>query len=97
MARARGGAPVSATKIQITLTAYNMGDAAESDFDAWAVWVANHVDEACNVDADVDQFTFGRGPDSDRVSGAADETIESVRAWLSTEGWEQFCAEGPAR
>lgn len=69
-------------------------DATEADFDAWAAWVAKHVDDACGVDASVDQFQFGKGPDSDRVRCPDDDVSDRVRNWLSNDAWEEFCSEG---
>lgn len=84
--------------ITITLTAYNMGDGCdEADFDAWAKWVAEHVDEACGVDIHhVDQYPFASNHAAhatDRVSGGTPEQNEAVRRWLAHEGWEMFCTD----
>lgn len=81
--------------IQVILTAYNMGaDATEADFDAWASFVAAHIDEAvgCEV-ASIDQAPFRGAPARDGVSGATDEQECAIRRWLSHEGWEIFCAQ----
>jgi hypothetical protein len=81
-------------RVSVTLTAANMGDVTEQDFDAWASWVASHVDEACNVDATIDQFRFIGGPDADYIEGGSEETRASVKSWLSNEGWVEWCASG---
>jgi hypothetical protein len=79
-------------KVKIVLTAYNMGDVSEADFDAWASWVAAHVDEACGVDASVDQYPFRGGPSRDTVYSADEDARDAVRRWLATEGWDEFWA-----
>lgn len=83
--------------IKIILSAANMGNLAdEADFDAWAAFVCEHVDEACGVFvADVDQLRFGdAGPD--RVTGATEEQTETILSWLAHDGWDAFCADASA-
>lgn len=83
--------------ISIRLTAANMGDVTEADFDAWARYVTEHVDEACGVEvAEVDQFAFVGGHGRDEVRGATSEQRETIQRWLSSEGWEAFCADTSA-
>lgn len=87
--------------IKITLTAYNMGEqCSEADFDAWARWVGEHVDEACGVEVtEVDQYPFPSNHAAhatDRVSGGTEKDNETVRRWLANEGWEAFCADTSA-
>lgn len=79
--------------IKIILSSANMGnDADEADFDAWASYVCDNIDEACGVDvAEVDQYRFGDGGE-DAVSGGTDDEHERVRHWLARDGWEAFCA-----
>jgi hypothetical protein len=83
--------------IKIILSAANMGSLAdEADFDAWASYVCDNVDEACGVFvAEVDQQRFGdAGPD--RVTGATEEQRATILGWLAHEGWEAFCADSTA-
>lgn len=83
--------------IKITLSAANMGNMAdEADFDAWASYVCDHVDEACGVFVtEVDQFRFGDGG-RDTVTGATDDEEARILSWLSHDGWEAFCADAGA-
>lgn len=84
-------------KITITLTAYNMGNVTEADFDAWARYVDEHVSEACGVEVlVVDQFAFGASEERDVVTGATDEQEERILDWLAHEGWGAFCADTSA-
>lgn len=80
-------------KIRIVLTAANMGpNATEADYDTWAAYVTSHVDEACGVDvATVDQQHYGHGGE-DEISGGSEEQRNTVRRWLSVDGWEAWCA-----
>lgn len=82
------------TKISITLSSANMGDVSEADFDAWANYVAEHIESALGFKGgtvDVDQRRFGEaGPDL--VGLGSSEDRERVREWLSHEGWDAFCA-----
>ena len=78
--------------IEIILSSANLGpEADEAFFDAWASYVAEHVDEACGVDATVDQCRFGEAGE-DSISGASEDERETIRQWLSVDGWEAFCA-----
>lgn len=82
-----------AKKISITLTSYNIGDESEAVFDAWANYVANHVEGALSLpegSTDVDQQAYGEAG-KDRVSGADDDQREAILNWLAHEGWEDFC------
>lgn len=80
--------------ISITLSAANLGtEATVADFDAWHSYVCEHIDAAVGFEVhEVEQAAFESG-DADHVSGATDEQREAVRAWLSNEGWEAFCAD----
>jgi hypothetical protein len=80
-------------KVSITLSSTNMGDVSESDFDNWANWVSDHVDDACDVNAQVDQFHFGDAS-PDLIEGATDDIRDTIRLWLSTDAWNEWCAEG---
>ncbi len=81
--------------IKIMLSAANMGpQTTEADFDAWAGYVCNHIDEAMGFEvADVDQFRFIGGAGGDRIDGASDEQREAIRSWLAVAGWEAFCVD----
>lgn len=80
----------------VKLSSANMGpDATEADFDAWTSWVSDRIDDVAGCSVSVEQFAFGSG-DADEVSGLDDEARDSVRRWLSNEGWEQFCADPKA-
>lgn len=82
-----------AKKISITLTACNMGDVTEADFDAWHRYVCDHIDEALGFEVhEVDQHPFANGPAKNTISGATDEQEEAIREWLSHGGYEAFCA-----
>jgi hypothetical protein len=78
--------------IKLILSAADMGDVTEADFDAWAAFVCNNIDAGVGfVVDDVDQHRFGHAGE-DTISGATDEQREAVRTWLSVTGWEEFCA-----
>lgn len=86
--------------IRIALSAANMDpNATEADFDAWATYICDHIDEATGLVCEVDQAAFtGRGAEAeDRIEGATDEQREAIRGWLSVTGWEAFCADAGAR
>ncbi len=80
-------------KITVTLGSTNMGtDCDEADFDAWASWVCEHIDEAMQFYVyEVNQHPFGSS-DGDRVVGATEEQKQAILTWLSVDGWEAFCA-----
>ncbi len=85
--------------IRIVLTAANMGpDATERDFDAWATYVVEHIDEALGFEvAELEQHPFRSGPATDTIEGASDEQREAIRGYLGVTGWEAFCAAGGPR
>jgi hypothetical protein len=92
--------PMNAPKVNIVLTAYNMGgDATEEDFDKWAAHAAQHINEACGVDARVEQYAFHKGTDRDFVYSDDDDidsdraAVVRVRNWLRYGGWHAWCAE----
>lgn len=80
--------------IKITLTAYNMGsETTEADFDAWAKYVAENIDESMGFEVEsVDQFPFRGGPDKDAIEGGTGEQRVAIRDWLSVIGWEAWCS-----
>ena len=87
-------------RVAVTLTAYNMGDVNEDDFDAWARYVEEHLGEKLVGVAvrDVSQFVFGHGPDRDHVAcdcPAGCECDGSVRDALRVL-WDDFCADDSA-
>jgi len=85
-----------AQRINIDLTAYNMGpEATEADYDAWYAYVCDHIDDALGLTIDdIDQFVWGRAmPAEDRIGGATEEQAAAIRDWLSHAGWDAFCGE----
>lgn len=81
------------TNITVILSSANLGDVAEGDFDAWASWVARHIDEAVGFEvAAVEQRRFGEAGE-DLVRGGDPEQREAILDWLAHEGWDQFCAD----
>jgi hypothetical protein len=80
--------------ITIILSSAAMGDVDELDFDLWTRYVSEHVDEATGAEvAEVHQFRFGE-PGPDRIDGATEEQRETLRRWLSVDGWDSFCGQG---
>lgn len=83
--------------IEITLSAANMGESSEADFDSWAAFVAANIADNIDTDSDfeISQFAFsGRGSEpEDLIEGATDEEHESIQDWLSHEGWDAFCGQ----
>jgi hypothetical protein len=79
----------------VTLTSANMGDVTEADFDAWAAWVNERIDDVAGCPVNVEQFRFGSG-NVNAVSGLDDAAWEAVQRWLSGEGWDAFCADPSA-
>lgn len=81
-------------KINVVLTAANMGNVDEVDFDLWAKFVAENIDAAMGFEvASVDQCVFVGGMDRDMITGGTEEQREAIRSWLSATGWETFCGE----
>lgn len=83
---------MSETTIQITLSSANMGDVDEVDFDCWAGFVNEKIDDVAGETVTVDQFRFGASGE-DRIEGATEEQAATIRAWISVTGWEAFCGE----
>jgi len=86
---------VGPRKAAVTLTAYNMGgDATESDFDSFAAYVAEHIDERTGLDVTVDQFRFeGSGVAKDRIEAASDDDRETIQGALRGL-WDDWCSSG---
>lgn len=81
--------------IKVRLSAAAMGpQTTEADYDAWARYVSEHIDEATGLVVEVDQAAFtGRGSESeDRIQDATEEEHETIWTWLTVTGWEAFCA-----
>lgn len=86
--------------IKITLSASGMGDAAdETDFDLWARYVAEQIDERTGLTCEVDQFAFtGRGSwPEDKIEiagsdGEPDDAHETIKAALGAL-YEDFCGD----
>lgn len=82
------------TTVKIVLSSANMGDVDEDDFDIWAGYVADSIDDALGFEVEsVDQQRFGEAGD-DIVTGGTQEQREAVRQWLKVAGWESFCGQG---
>lgn len=83
--------------IKIKLSSAAMGDVTEADFDAWAAYVLDHIEEETGIEiAEIDQFAFGHAGD-DEISGADDDDERAaIRTWLAVIGWEAFCADESA-
>jgi len=80
--------------IKINLTAANMGNVDEIDFDCWAAFVDERIDVLGLEVSAVTQVTWGREmPAQDEIRGATEEQAEIIRRWLGNEGWETFCGE----
>lgn len=83
-------------KPTVILTANNMGPyATEVGHDAWAAFVAKHIDEtvALSEAIEVDQFPFGGGPDENVIIGLGIEGKALVREALESL-WGRWCREG---
>lgn len=82
------------SKISVTLTAANMGDVDETDFDLWAKFVAENHEAALGFEIhEIDQCDFTDGAARDYVSGGTKEQRDAIRHWLSVTGWDDFCGE----
>ena len=65
----------------VTLTAHNMGDVTEADYDAWAAHVSDRIEALCGFAVNVEQGPFtGRGMlFTDRINAPNEEQEETVR------------------
>ena len=82
------------SKISVTLTAANMGNVDETDFDLWTKFVSENHEAALGFEIhEIDQHRFLGGPASDSITGGTEEDREAIRTWLSVTGWETFCGE----
>ena len=66
----------------VTLTSYNMGDATEADYGAWAAYVCEHIDERAGFSVAVEVERYGAGPWRDVFSGCTYEQEETLREAL---------------
>ena len=81
-------------KISVTLTAANMGDVDEIDFDLWTKFVSENHEAALGFEIhEIDQHSFKRPPSRDTIGGGTEEQREAIRTWLSVTGWDDFCGE----
>jgi hypothetical protein len=81
------------SKIEITLSSANMGQVDEVDFDLWARYVAENIDDAMGFEVEsVDQLAFGEAGD-DVVAGGTEEQRQAILSWLGHEGWDAFCGD----
>lgn len=79
--------------ISITLTAYNMGDCDERDFQAWETYCEDHLAPDLGLaDVEIGMHNFNDAPERDTISGAAREQTDEIQRWLAVDGWEAFCA-----
>jgi len=78
--------------IKVTLTAANMGDVDDKDFDCWAEFVTEKIDEATGLTVEVDQARFGDAGD-DVITGATENERDAILRFLGTDGWDAFCGE----
>ncbi len=79
--------------IKVVLSAANMGDVDELDFDIWAKFVTENIDEKTGIEvAEVEQFRFGE-PGGDLITGATEEQNDRLSTWIRVDGWELFCGE----
>jgi hypothetical protein len=84
------------SEIRITLSSAAMGDVSEADFDAWASYVTEHVNEGAGVEvSEVDQQRFGDAGE-DRIEGATLAERDAIRTWLAVTGWDAFCGDESA-
>jgi hypothetical protein len=82
------------SKIIVTLTAANMGNVDETDFDLWTKFVSENHEGALGFEiAEIDQHRFSGGPDRDTIHGGTEEDREAIRTWLAVTGWDTFCGE----
>lgn len=84
--------------IEIVLSACGMGElATEADFDAWASYVAAHIEERTALDVAVDQHAFSgpRAWSEDTIRGADADQREAIVGAIQSL-WENFCADESA-
>lgn len=82
------------TTAAVILTAYNMGDVSEPDFDAWAGYVNDRIDERCGFSVAIEQHAFANGLARDTVS-APPSRVDAIRDALERL-WDDFCADASA-
>jgi hypothetical protein len=78
--------------IEVMLSSAHMGDVDETDFDVWAEFVSERIEEATGLAIQVDQAPFGEAGE-DVISRADEHERATVREWLSITGWEAFCGQ----
>ncbi len=76
----------------VRLSSANMGDVTEADFDMWAEYVNERIDEACGFLVEVTQARFGEPGDDFIADGVGDQN-DTVREAIATL-WESWCATG---
>lgn len=87
------------TKATLTLTASNMGDVTEADFDAWGNYVATHIDARTRMDVTVVQSAFQNGTAEDRVTCECPHhgcECEDIVKEALQDLWVSFCADSSA-
>ncbi len=78
-------------KPTVKLTAYNTNFDSVSDWESWASFVADNIDETCGFEVAVDTYPFSRGPSKDDVSADTDEQEETIKEALRRL-WDDWCA-----
>lgn len=78
--------------IELKLSAANMGDVTEADFDAWTAFLAERIEDRTGLVVEVDQYSFsGAGAWSeDSVKGADPDEREAVQRAVQ-DLWNEFC------
>lgn len=78
----------------VILTAYNMGGVSDDDFDTWASYVNDRLNERCGFSVTIEQHPFTNGPARDTIS-APPSRIDVIRDALDRL-WDDFCADASA-
>lgn len=81
-------------KIKVVLSSSALGQfdmVNEHDFDIWTRYVTETIESATGIDVCVEQGQYGDCGE-DIIIGASEEERETLRQWLSVDGWEAFCA-----
>ncbi len=76
--------------VVVMLTAANMGDVDKCDFDAWAEFVDEKIDDECGFAVRVEKFRFNSGEPRDSLHCGTSEQYGTVRTALANL-WDEFC------
>jgi len=75
----------------VVLTASNLGDVSESEFNRWINFVADRIGEAVGFEVDIEAFSFNHGEARHRIS--ANTSAEHVRIREALDAlWDEWCA-----